>query len=895
MFGFARACARLRPPPPSLTRSHPSSLTSFSRPLSSSAALSSRALQPADKRTKRPGNPSITRSNSGSELDSYKLSATVLRLASQSRWLDALTLVHTSPPRAATVVVWNVLLNAILQARDSPDNALNTIKRAYDVWMDMKRRGVVPSARSYGTFLGGVAKIVKRMEARKGASETLMVGAEVRAKVETVHKQWRMHCAKVLEASERTDKGPGFALLGGQRVEMESSTPAKDNGELDTPSDLSAHPTNQYLAFLSSCFALSAAKEPSSATAATLFDQVLSTFQATPLADSGETNARDAVSYALVFNALRICLQASLSAAPPAPPAPPSPPAPSTTPTPPAAAIEDDPLSPTPSSLPSTTALLETAFALWDSLLSSPLPPSSPLTPALSTSFLSLFLLPPPSTLSIALQQRTIALLPSIFGLVPPSQLADLQPPHPPTLVQPMCDPALDSGALKVCLALLARWNRFDQVEGVWTQVREYPERYFGGNKTGTVETEHAEIVLQAFAAKGDASSAEALLNHLITSSAHEPDLAPALSTFELALEASWRHGAIETAWRIWALLSPPSPSDSPSSTRAPKATFTPSPRAAAYLLLTALSTRDRSQIWRALKELGFTAPTSSLFGPGVFPPPPGARPAEAQAQAKASSKKAQENERKAEQRAELWRGKLAHALRIAVQRITHAPGGDTTVKDQLEPDVVRRLEAWGRDLERWMQAREEKEGGEGEGEGKGESEGERDAALKHESMASRRAIVAAREAARAAEAEAAAEAEKVGRRARRDKWWSEKDEMERERVRSEHEGQRRARWEAGKGEGRGRIWEGDGGRSTAKWDRGREGRPFRPGGGGFARGKDGDRDGGQRRRRPAEGAQLKKYEMKKVARLVKKYEKEDGIVRPWRRGNSVGDGNTDE
>ncbi|GAA5922048.1 hypothetical protein JCM1841_003133 [Sporobolomyces salmonicolor] len=856
MLSLARVCSRLRPPPPSLAHSPPASLTSFSRPLSSSSTLSSRALEPPGKRTKRPVNPSQPRPNSGSELDSYKLSSTVLRLTFQSRWTDALTLLHTSPPRAATVVVWNVLLNAILQARDSPSNGPTTIKRAYDVWMDMKRRGVVPSSRSYGTFLGGVAKIAKKMEGRRGGSETLTLGAEVRAKVETVHKQWRMHCAKVLEASERTDKGPGFALLGGQRIEMDSYSPATDNGELDTRSDLSAHPTNQYLAFLSSCLALSVARDPVSATAATLLDQVFSTFQATPAADSGNPNARDAVSYALVFNTLRTCLHASLSAPPSAPP-----PAPSTT-SPPAAVIEDDPLSPTPPSLPSTTALLETALALWDSLLSSPLPPSSPLTPALPTSLLSLFLIPPPSTLSIVLQQRTIALLPSIFGLVPPSQLADLQPPHPPTLVQPMTDPALDGAALKICLALLTRWERFDQVEGVWAQVREYPERYFGGNKTGTVETEHADIVLQAFAAKGDASSAEALLNHLINSSAREPALSPALSTFELALEASWRSGTIESAWRIWALLSPPPPSassDSPSSVRAPTPTFTPSPRAAAYLLLTALTTRDRSQIWRALKELGFTAPTSSLFGPGAFPPPPD-RPAP---KAKATSKKAQEHERKAdrkaEKRAELWRVKLAQALLVAVQRITKAPS-TKTVKDQLEPEVVRQLEAWGRDLERWVQGRAAEDGVERETEGP----------LKLESMSSRRAIVAAREAARAAEAEAAAEAEKVGRRERREKWWGAKDALERERVRGEHEGQRRARWEVGKGEGRGRIWEGEG-------DRGREGRPFRPrdkegGSGGFAREKDGKRKATRDREWPGKGAQLKKYELKRVQRLTKQW-----------------------
>lgn len=104
--------------------------------------------RPASKRTsKTTGNED--RKLDG-QLDSYQLTSQLLRLTSQSRWSDALALLHTSPSRAATTVVWNVLLNSILQNNNA--EGTGSIKRAYEVWMDMKKRGIKPSSRSFSTL-----------------------------------------------------------------------------------------------------------------------------------------------------------------------------------------------------------------------------------------------------------------------------------------------------------------------------------------------------------------------------------------------------------------------------------------------------------------------------------------------------------------------------------------------------------------------------------------------------------------------------------------------------------------------------------------------------------------------------------------------------------------------
>lgn len=307
-------------------------------------------------------------SKSDGPLDSYQLTSQLLRLTSQSRYSDALTLLHTSPSRAATTVVWNVLLNSILQNNNA--EGTGAIKRAYEVWMDMKKRGVKPSSRSFGTFLGGAAKIASKMESRgmaKGDEVKEAIGNDVRTKVETVYKQWTVY-QSTLQDRNSTD---------GAEQQQEN---------VETIEDLTVHPTNQYISFLSS--SLSISKEP--ATSASLLSQILTTFESIPPPSSTGPIARNAVTYALTLNALRTALQITNSPAP------------------------------TPS-FPTTQVLLDSALAIFTPLLSStPLPEQDPLTPQLATSFLSLFLLPPASVISLSLQSTILEILPRLHGLVPP-------------------------------------------------------------------------------------------------------------------------------------------------------------------------------------------------------------------------------------------------------------------------------------------------------------------------------------------------------------------------------------------------------------------------------------------------------------------------------------------
>jgi hypothetical protein len=324
--------------------------------------------------------------------------------------------------------------------------------------MDMKKRGVKPSSRSFGTFLGGAAKIASKMESRgmaKGDEVKEAIGNDVRTKVETVYKQWTVY-QSTLQDRNSTD---------GAEQQQEN---------VETIEDLTVHPTNQYISFLSS--SLSISKEP--ATSASLLSQILTTFESIPPPSSTGPIARNAVTYALTLNALRTALTIANSPAPPP-------------------------------SFPTTQVLLDSALAIFTPLLrSTPLPEQDPLTPQLATSFLSLFLLPPASVISLSLQSTILEILPRLHGLVPPSELASLAPPVSPSVPQPISLPALDSGALKCVMSLLLKWEKVDWVQGVWEQVNEYPERYFASSQNET-EIQHAEIVLEAMGREGDLESAE--------------------------------------------------------------------------------------------------------------------------------------------------------------------------------------------------------------------------------------------------------------------------------------------------------------------------------------------------------------------------------------------------
>lgn len=444
-------------------------LAPFTRSLATSSCVFAKSPpskvnypRPSSRSTSRPAKPS-ERSIDG-RLDSYQLTSQLLRLTSHSRYSEALTLLHTSPPYAATTVVWNVLLNAILQNNNA--EGTGAIKRGYEVWMDMKKRGVKPSSRSFGTFLGGAAKVARKLESRgvkKGddAVTKEMLGNEVRTKVETVYKQWLVYQARVQE--------------GEQRKATTSLEAEEANDGAETSEDLSIHPTNQYLSFLSSSLSLS----PDPAQAASTLSQILTTFESIPPPSSATPVSSNAVTYALTLNALRTSLHLALS------------------PTPPTA-------------FPTTQSLLETSLAVFKPLLAmTPLPSSDPLSPQLATSFLSLFLLPDSTTVSQTTQSSILSLLPTLHGILPPAELASLAPsPTSSDIALPVASPALDSGALQCVLKLLIKWEKLDWVEGTWEQVNEYPERYFSSGRS-EVEIEHAEVVLEAMGKRADLDSME--------------------------------------------------------------------------------------------------------------------------------------------------------------------------------------------------------------------------------------------------------------------------------------------------------------------------------------------------------------------------------------------------
>lgn len=420
--------------------------------------------------------------------------------------------------------------------------------------MEMKRRGVVPTGRSYGTFLTGVAKRAKRaaseLEHRSSSSGHRLEGwnAELRAKVETVHKQWRMHCERVLERAERQG-GP-------------SSGEGPDDGRSDSIESLSPLPTNQYLSFLSASLTLSLATTATTSTstgaAPMILDHLVRIFEAIPDPDVDPRLGRTTVSYQVVLGAFKTVLQQAAGAV--------SPEEPVRT----ADTVGDgfQVLSPLgrpsqvgsetgSSAFPTAHQILDRALAMWDHLVLHPPSPelpspgapsafspgeSAPLPLILPTALLSLYLSTPASstsTLPPATHARFLAIPQFAFGFVPPSRAADLEPPHPDDLVVPLCGggggapgaaATLDRAAFGTALRTARRaavaagaesstgWTR-----AWWDQVRDYPERFglekgLGGpaaeeeGRVGQVrlmDREAAHEVMKAAGRAGDVESIE--------------------------------------------------------------------------------------------------------------------------------------------------------------------------------------------------------------------------------------------------------------------------------------------------------------------------------------------------------------------------------------------------
>ncbi|GAA6052450.1 hypothetical protein JCM3770_001119 [Rhodotorula araucariae] len=764
--------------------------------------------------------PSRTREHADDPLerDSYHLASQVRRIVGQSKGdvAPALDLVRAAPIDAATVVVWNVLLNAILvtaaNATAGPTHA-QAVRKAYDVWMEMKRRGITPSARGYGTFFTGVAKRAKQVheDARRG-KKVEGWNAELRAKVDTVHKQWLAHCERVLAQGDSADLVAGSGLGGIDGAEVEAAMRDAQDGRADTVVDLSAVPTNQYLSFLSSSLSLAttvqipaAGQAVSAAPSAgpALLRQVLQTFHAIPNFDDASSPfarlAKTGVSYSILLGALRTALQATCAPG----------------------AVQGDDAWQTP------PQLLDTALSAWTDLVASPPAPESPstsaaaaLSPVIPTSLLSLFLVPASAVVPAPYFSRAIAAAQEAFGFVPPAELATLSPPHPADLLAPLCTP-LDAPGLGVALRVVSASGKKDWVRGWWEQVRDYPAR-FGLDAAASDEVrgrEEAEVVIRACGAASDVEGIEEILTYLLSPSLrisplHRPDL----STFTLALSSLARTGtpaAVDASLRVWSLLlSTLDPAPAP----AIKAHYA---SAADALIRCALSTRDRGQMWRAIKAVALPSEGTSAFAPGsgAFPPPPGAPPAKAGARALGTS--------------------LAQALSRV---LAPAPAGS----DGLAPGAVPRerrgeLEVWSARVAQWVQ----EAAAAGDDVGEGRREGESEMAWRRRTVALKRRSPTRAGAGAATDAQDGA-GDKPAHTERRRRWWSERQE-EWAQVRAEREktgdgrhvprepptGNRRERWEGGRREERA-VRFGAGERREDRPDRPRfegkrEDRPDRP------------------------------------------------------------------
>ncbi|KAK4056197.1 hypothetical protein OIO90_002638 [Microbotryomycetes sp. JL221] len=158
--------------------------------------------------------------------DSYFLASRVRLLAQRNELDSAVDLVKRSPRQSATIVVWNVLINEHLSR--------NKIKQAYELWMDLKRRGLRPTGRSFATFLGGVARASAKQHGRPPASTV--------SRVKTVYAQWLQHVARDANAVQDASANVNTSRW---RLALERDQTHQEDDKL------TSLPTNHYLAFLS--------------------------------------------------------------------------------------------------------------------------------------------------------------------------------------------------------------------------------------------------------------------------------------------------------------------------------------------------------------------------------------------------------------------------------------------------------------------------------------------------------------------------------------------------------------------------------------------------------------------------------------------------------------------
>ncbi|SCZ91655.1 BZ3500_MvSof-1268-A1-R1_Chr5-1g07585 [Microbotryum saponariae] len=131
--------------------------------------------------------------------DSYLLCDQVRLLCSRDQLERAIDLVRRTPARTCTVVVWNVLINEVLQR-------FGDTGKAYELWMEMKRRGFVPSTRSFATALRGFASVANKVKGKTGTIKTksAVASSTTLSRARTIHSQWVTHLHNALGSEKMT-------------------------------------------------------------------------------------------------------------------------------------------------------------------------------------------------------------------------------------------------------------------------------------------------------------------------------------------------------------------------------------------------------------------------------------------------------------------------------------------------------------------------------------------------------------------------------------------------------------------------------------------------------------------------------------------------------------------
>ncbi|KDE03824.1 hypothetical protein MVLG_05708 [Microbotryum lychnidis-dioicae p1A1 Lamole] len=132
--------------------------------------------------------------------DSYMLCDQVRLLCSRDQLEKAVDLVRRTPAPTCTVVVWNVLINEVLQS-------FGDTGKAYELWMEMKRRGFAPTTRSFATALRGFASSANKAKGKTGTinkTKTTIASSATLSRARTIHSQWVTHLNNALDSEKMT-------------------------------------------------------------------------------------------------------------------------------------------------------------------------------------------------------------------------------------------------------------------------------------------------------------------------------------------------------------------------------------------------------------------------------------------------------------------------------------------------------------------------------------------------------------------------------------------------------------------------------------------------------------------------------------------------------------------